>query len=651
MAPFNAALFVILLAAQSLLAGCDTTLTGIDLAAGKPLPKGTSAQLVATGRYSDGTQQDVTSLLTWTSDNPAAVTVSDAVGSKGLVTAVGRGSARITGRYGDRSAVTSIRVGDALIVAIAITPAAPHIASGTTIQLTATATLSDGTTQDVTTMATWSSQSAQVAAVVSGGGRSGLLTGLTPGKAVIRATAAELTGSVVLGVTDATLVSLAVSPVNPTLASGSKQQLIAIGTFSDSSTQDLSGAVSWSSSDGSVAMVTDAPASRGLCSALTRGVATLTAAFAGQSGSTLVTVTDATLVGIGVTPPAAVLARGTSQQLTATGIYSDGTTLDITTAVAWAASNDRAISISNLAGSQGWSAALAPGSSAITATLSGKTGTATLVVTDQPLVAIAVAGGSGAIAKGTTQQFVATGLYADGSAQDLSADVTWAASDSAVLFISNASGSRGLGAGAAKGTVMVTATFDTVRGGIPFAVSDATLGSLTITPGSAALASGTTAQLTAIGLYSDGTRQDLTSQVCWTASDKTVAQISNVSGRRGVLTAVGKGSAELSASLFGVMGSGAVTVTDATLVALAISPRAMTLALGAEQQFVAMGTFSDGSSQDLTGAATWSSSVPAVAAISNAADSKGVATSVSIGPTIIVASVGGKTDSTTLTVN
>lgn len=642
---------LIVLVAQSLVAGCDTTLTGIELGAGSPLPKGTSRQLAALGRYSDGTQQDVTDLLTWTSDNPAAVTVTDTPGHKGLVTAVGRGSAQIIVRNSGQSAAAVIQVSDARIASIAITPPSPLIVRGTSIQLTATATLSDGTTQDVTAAATWSSTAETVAALQGGAGERGLVKAVAVGTALISATMGQVIASVLLGVKDATLVSLAVSPVNPVLAGGSRQQLIAIGTFSDQSTQDLSGLVSWSSSDESIATVASGSGSRGLCSAIGKGSAVLTAAFGTTTGATLLTVTDATLVAIGITPPMAVAARGTSQQFTATGTYSDGTTQDITKAVVWSAGNDRAVSISNAPGSEGLSAALAAGSSAITATLGGKTGSANLLVSGEELVMIMLTGGRGAIAQGTMQQFVATGLYSDGSAQALSDDVTWAASDPSVLAISNASGSRGVGTGLAKGAVTVTASFGLISGSLSFAVSDATLSMLTLSPGSATLASGTTAQLTATGLYSDGTSQDLTDQVSWAVSDPAVAQISNVGGSQGLLTALSKGPAMIGASLLGVSCAGTLMVTDATLNAVVISPRTPTLLRGAEQQFVAIGKFSDGSTQDVTSAVTWSSSTPAVATISNAADSKGLATSVALGPTIIVGSLNGKIDSTTLTVN
>lgn len=639
-----------LLAVQSLGAGCETSLTGIEIGPVTQLPKGTSVQLTALGRYSDGTQQDLTAQLTWTSDNPAAVTVADAPDRKGRITAVGRGRAQISGRFGEQSAAVAIQVSDALIVAIAITPPSPVIARGTQVQLTAIATLSDGTIQDVTAAADWSS-SAPPVAELRGAGASGLVTAAAPGTATIRAALAEHAGSVMLRVKDATLTSLAVFPVNPILASGSQQPLTAIGTFSDQSTQDLSGLVDWSSSDDRIVTVSGSAGARGVCTALNKGTAILTATFAGVSGTAVVTVTDATLVAIGITPPAAVIARGTTQQFTATGTYSDGTTQDITTAVVWSAGSDRVASISNLAGAAGLSSARASGSSTIVATLSGKTGLASLVVSAEALVAVTVSSPSPAIAQGTMQQFVATGVYADGSSQDLSDDVTWDSSDPAVLAVSNASGSRGLATGLAKGTVTVTAVFGLMSGSVSFAVSDAILSALTLAPSSATLASGTTTQLAAIGIYSDGMTQDLTSQVSWAISDKLVGQISNAPGSQGLLTALSKGAAALSATLAGVTGSGALMVTDATLMSLLITPKSTTLLRGAEQQFVAIGKFSDGTTQDVTAAATWSSSTPAVATISNAADSKGLATSLTVGPTIIVASLNGKVDSTTLTVN
>jgi hypothetical protein len=57
-------------------------------------------------------------------------------------------------------------------------------------------------------------------------------------------------------------------------------------------------------------------------------------------------------------------------------------------------------------------------------------------------------------------------------------------------------------------------------------------------------------------------------------------------------------------------------VPAATLVSLAVTPIAPSIALGATQQFVASATYSDGSTQAVV--ATWTSATPAVATVAAA---------------------------------
>jgi hypothetical protein len=82
------------------------------------------------------------------------------------------------------------------------------------------------------------------------------------------------------------------------------------------------------------------------------------------------------------------------------------------------------------------------------------------------------------------------------------------------------------------------------------------------------------------------------------------------------------------------------------LTSIAVTPINPVVVVGAPQQFTATGTYSDGSHQDLTNSATWTSSIPSVATIS----STGLATGVAAGSTAIQASVGAINGSTSLTV-
>ena len=88
-----------------------------------------------------------------------------------------------------------------------------------------------------------------------------------------------------------TLVSIAVSPVNPSVTGGASQQFAALGTYSDSSTQSLTASATWSSSSTSVATISNATGTSGLATAMAVGTTTITATSGLVSGFATLTVT------------------------------------------------------------------------------------------------------------------------------------------------------------------------------------------------------------------------------------------------------------------------------------------------------------------------------------------------------------------------
>ena len=239
---------------------------------------------------------------------------------------------------------------------------------------------------------------------------------------------------------NATLVSIGVTPANPNLPQGLTRQFTATGTYSDSSTQDLTAQVAWSSSNTGVATIDSA----GLATSVAAGTTTITATLGLVSGNTTLTVTNATLSSIAVTPTNPSIANGTTRQFTATGTYSDFTTQDLTTQVTWSSSNNTVATISNAGGSQGLATSVATGTTTITATLGGVSGSTTLTVPAATLSTIDVTPANPTLAKGTTQQFTATGTYSDFTTQDLTTQVAWSSSNNTMATISNAGGSQGL---------------------------------------------------------------------------------------------------------------------------------------------------------------------------------------------------------------
>src|SRR5262249_6201706 len=89
-----------------------------------------------------------------------------------------------------------------------------------------------------------------------------------------------------------------------------------------------------------------------------------------------------------------------------------------------------------------------------------------------------------------------------------------------------------------------------------------------------------------------------------------------------------------------------VSVVSPTLLSLTVTPSNVTVTVGATQQYTATGTYSDLSTQNLTGEVTWSSSNTAAATI----NPDGVASAGGPGSTTISATLGSTTGSTGLTV-
>jgi Beta-1,3-glucanase/Bacterial Ig-like domain (group 2) len=167
--------------------------------------------------------------------------------------------------------------------------------------------------------------------------------------------------------------------------------------------------------------------------------------------------------------------------------------------------------------------------------------------------------------------------------------------------------------------------------------------SIAVTPATATVRTGATQQFTATGTYSDKSTQVLTASVAWSSSNTAIATISGASGSQGLATAVGVGSTSIVAT-DGAIASPGVPLTVAaaapTLVSIAVTPAAASVAAGATQQFVATGTYSDHSTKTLTTSVMWSSSNAAVASISNTSGSQGLAAAVSAGSDSIVAIQG-----------
>ena len=144
---------------------------------------------------------------------------------------------------------------------IAITPAAPTVAKGSTLQFTATGTYSDGTISNITASATWTSNATGVATVSNATGTQGLVSGVAVGSATISASLAggvnnaTVTGSTLVSVPAPAVTSIAVAPAGVTLGLNGTQQFTATASYADGTSANVTNTATWTSGTPSVVSV------------------------------------------------------------------------------------------------------------------------------------------------------------------------------------------------------------------------------------------------------------------------------------------------------------------------------------------------------------------------------------------------------------
>jgi hypothetical protein len=246
------------------------------------------------------------------------------------------------------------------VTALSITPSTDSVAlAGQTGQFNAFGTSgSTGLPTNVTTLVAWSSSNVSVATI---GATTGLATAVGQGTTQITAlytnpdkSVAEASATfVVTGSASEPLQSIAITPATQSILAGQTSQLIAIGTFSPTAptpgTQNLTATVAWTSSNTSIASVTNPG---GLVIAVGPGTAVITAIAANPDKSVVTATATVTVTGgssssepyvsLAIIPAAQTLTSAAQiAKYIAIGTTSSGTTVDLTsqTNTIWSASS------------------------------------------------------------------------------------------------------------------------------------------------------------------------------------------------------------------------------------------------------------------------------------------------------------------------
>jgi hypothetical protein len=267
----------------------------------------------------------------------------------------------------------SVTQGTGAVSSLAVSPTT--VLGGVSSQGTVTLSAAAPTGGAVVTLTSSNTAVATVPASISvpAGSTTGTFSVTTT--SVSSATSVTITGtyagsSRVASLTVQYLKSIAVTPSNLSLNTGSSQQYTATGTLGGGTTSNLSALVTWSTSSSSIATIS----ASGLLMASNVGTATVTATYGSISGSTRVTVGQFVLQSIALSPSTSSIGVGGTQAFIATGTYGDGSTQNLTSTATWSSSNTAVATVT----SSGVATGVVPGTVTITATSGSVSGTATL---------------------------------------------------------------------------------------------------------------------------------------------------------------------------------------------------------------------------------------------------------------------------------
>ncbi|WP_191965624.1 Ig-like domain-containing protein [Oryzomonas sagensis] len=441
------------------------------------------------------------------------------------------------------------------------------------------------------------------------------------------------------------LTAITITADYSTIALNTSTKLKATGNYSGLFTRDISDKVTWTSDTPTVAaFATTANPSR--VTGKGAGGAVLTATMGGVSATYTMNVSAATATAITVTPAAPTLAKGLTTQFAAAGTFSDGSRQDLTFDAAWASSDATVASVSDAADdTKGLATALAAGTTTISATFGGISGTALLTATAPVLQSIAVSPGTPSVLSLTKTTFTATGTYSDGTTGDITGQVAWGSSNTNTAPAPTA----GTTVTSAPGTTTISAALGSVRGTTTLTVTGGTLTSFSISPNSQTLVKGTMGRISATGVFSNGTTRDITGALTWTVDFTSRATLTAPSGNVMWASALASGAVTITADSASLRRTATVTVTAPSLNHLAIAPASLGLTKGSTGRFALTAIFNDGTSQDVTDSAAWSSNATSVATVGTAGLASGQVTAVAAGTATVTATYGGTTITATVT--
>ncbi|UJF32853.1 Ig-like domain-containing protein [Paenibacillus hexagrammi] len=528
-------------------------------------------QLNLTATYTDNSTENVNALAEWSIDNDAIATVSN-----GLITALSSGQAVITAKYGNKSVTIAVNVDVAR--RLDIDQSSLELRTGGTQQLKLMATFDDGSVVDVADKAEWSTSQGNVADAFKG-----LVTAYGSGEAVLTAEYGTKTATVYVDVEMAK--RLDVNKSDLFMKVDESEQLTLNATFADGTVEDVTSKAEWSSDNEDVASVTS-----GKITIYSVGEATITAQYG--SKTTTVSVNAGVPKTLEAGTPTLNLHKGDKSAVTITATYMDGNQEDVTDKVSWTSDNEEVAFASD-----GNVYALTSGQANLTAEYGGKK--AVIQAQVDVTRSLTASETSLSLKSDESKQVTLKVVYTDGTSEDVTSKASWSTdnTDTAAAQAGNITALK-------PGQATITASYGGQSAVITVNVDQ--VKKLTSSETDLFLQKNGSKQLSLTAYFDDSTSEDVTSKATWTSADEDIAYVTG-----GAIHAVSTGRTTIT----GTYGGKSVIVTVDVAVArkLEFSTKLLSLRSGDTASLTLKATFADGTSEDVTSEAVWSSSEDDVA--------------------------------------
>ena len=596
------------------------------------LPEGTETTVTVEAGFTDGSVLDVTTDATLTSLDTDVATVAN----DGTVTAVGEGTVQIEAEYSGETETVGLTVTEAEVIedGLTVTIAEDELPEGTETTVTVEAEFTDGSTQVVTTDSTLTSLDTGVATVAS----DGTVTAVGEGSVLIEAAFEGETETVGLTVTEAEVVEggLSISITDDEIPDGTETTVTVEAEFTDGSVLDVTTDATLTSLDTDVATV----ANDGTVTAVGEGSVLIEASFEGETETVGLTVTEAEIVedGLSVSIADNELPEGTETTVTVEAEFTDGSTQDVTTDATLTSLDTGVSTVAN----DGTVTAVGEGTVQIQADYNGETDSVALTVTEAEVISdgLSVTIVDEEIPEGTETTVTVEAEFTDGSTQDVTTEATLTSLDTGVATVAN----DGAVTAAALGITQIEATFEGETDTVSLTVTEAVVvdGGLTATLAADELPAGTQTTMTVHAEFTNGSVQDVTDAATLTSLDSSVATVEN----DGTVLTTHAGTATLEATYAGEAATVQIEVEPAVVESLDASLADDTLVAGEQTQLTVTATYSDGSTADVTQAASLAAGETTVATIAN----DGLVTANAGGTTTLTATYEGETAGHAVTV-